>query len=84
MYLVSPMRALLMRPGSLVTAMPLTRSLSPEVELLAMAILIWHLGAAVGWMPSMKVTSWLYVRLPSRYLSGHSQPLPQLQEQAAQ
>ena len=59
MYLVSPIRALLIRPGSLVTAMPLTRSLSPAVAFCAIVMLIWHLGAAEGWMPSMKVTSWL-------------------------
>lgn len=59
MYLVSPIRALLIRPGSLVTAMPFMRTLSPAVAFCAMLMLIWHLGAAVGWIPSMKVTSWL-------------------------
>lgn len=66
MYLVSPMRALLIRPGSLVTEMPLMRTLSPLVAFCAIVMLIWHLGAAEGWIPSMNVTSWLYVRLPSR------------------
>jgi hypothetical protein len=29
------------------------------VAFCAIVMLIWHLGAAEGWMPSMKVTSWL-------------------------
>jgi hypothetical protein len=32
----------------------------------ASAMLIWQAGAAVGVMLSMKVTTWLYVREPSR------------------
>lgn len=59
MYFSSPMRAVLRLPGSLVTAMPETRSFEPAVLFDARATLIWQAGAAVGVMLSMKVTTWL-------------------------